>query len=61
MDQASILQNVVATEPDSVTGYRTFKLGGFEFSRDAYFVTVKWPRPDESARTRCTPTTSCAR
>ena len=37
------VQNVVATEPDKVTGYRSFHLGSFAFSRDAYFVTIKWP------------------
>jgi hypothetical protein len=39
----SVMQNVIATAPDKVTGYRTFQLGAFEFSRDAYFVTIKWP------------------
>ena len=37
------LQNVTASEPDPVTGYRIFRLGDFEFSRDAYFATIKWP------------------
>jgi hypothetical protein len=33
---------VDASEPDTATGYRAFKLGDFEFSRDAYFATVRW-------------------
>lgn len=44
----STLKNVIATEPDKVTGYRTFRLGSFEFSRDAYFVTIKWPAKGET-------------
>ena len=48
MNQPAILQNVAATDPDPTTGYRTFKLGDFEFSRDAYFVTVKWPSKGET-------------
>ena len=39
----SIMDNVVATEANPVTGYKTFKLGQFEFSRDEYFATIKWP------------------
>jgi|ERR1700674_838513 hypothetical protein len=35
--------DVVASGPDKVTGYRTFRLGSFEFTRDAYFATLKWP------------------
>lgn len=30
--------------PDNVNGYRSFKAGGFEFSRDEYFVHLKWPK-----------------
>jgi hypothetical protein len=33
---------VDATEPNEF-GYRTFRLGEFEFSRNEYFVYVKWP------------------
>src|ERR1700744_6427492 len=43
MDMSTLPQNVRASQPDAVTGYRTFQLGHFEFTRDAYFVTVKWP------------------
>jgi len=39
----SSVQNVIATEPNAVSGYRSFRLGAFEFHRDAYFVTVRWP------------------
>jgi len=42
------VQNVVATEPDKVTGYRSFHLGSFALSRDAYFVTIKWPAKGET-------------
>jgi hypothetical protein len=35
--------HVDASEPNPVTGYRTFTLGDFEFSRDAYFATLRWP------------------
>jgi Hydroquinone 1,2-dioxygenase large subunit N-terminal len=34
---------VNASAPDKVTGYKTFKLGKFELSRDEYFVKIKWP------------------
>jgi len=37
------LQSVTASGPDAVTGYRSFKLGAFGFSRDSYFVAVSWP------------------
>ncbi|EKS70309.1 MULTISPECIES: hypothetical protein [unclassified Caballeronia] len=43
MVQKSIQVDVVASEPHEVTGYRAFKLGEFEFSRDSYFATIKWP------------------
>jgi hypothetical protein len=33
---------VDASEPDPFTGYRAFTLGDFEFSRDAYFATIRW-------------------
>src|SRR5215831_9931573 len=39
----SVLANVKATEANSLTGYRSFCLGAFQFSRDAYFATVTWP------------------
>ena len=48
MDQTAVLQSVTATDPDKTSGYRAFTLGDFEFSRDAYFVTVKWPSKGES-------------
>jgi len=44
----SILQSIMATGPDQLTGYRTFRLGAFEFSRDAYFVKIKWPAKGET-------------
>ena len=37
------LGQVIATDPSNENGYRTFKLGKFELSRDEYFVTVRWP------------------
>ena len=35
---------VQASEPDNYYGYRSFKKGQFEFSRDEYFVKVRWPK-----------------
>ncbi|BBQ03036.1 hypothetical protein BSFA1_81640 (plasmid) [Burkholderia sp. SFA1] len=43
MVQKSNQVAVTASEPHEVTGYRAFKLGQFEFSRDSYFATIKWP------------------
>ena len=40
------MQNITASEPDRLTGYRAFRLGSFHFSRDAYFATVRWPAND---------------
>ncbi len=37
------LAPVVASEPSNATGYRSFRLGKFELSRDEYFVSVRWP------------------
>lgn len=34
---------VEASQPDPVTGYRSFKLGAFTLSRDEYFVRIQWP------------------
>jgi hypothetical protein len=34
---------VVSTDPSNENGYRAFKLGRFELSRDEYFVTIRWP------------------
>ena len=35
---------VEMSEPDNYYGYRTFRKGKFEFSRDEYFVRIKWPK-----------------
>ena len=32
-----------ASAPHPTTGYTSFELGRFSFSRDEYFVTVSWP------------------
>jgi hypothetical protein len=40
---STALTRVIATDPSNETGYRSFKLGKFELSRDEYFVTVRWP------------------
>ena len=32
-----------ATVPDNYTGYRTFRIGGFDFRRDEYFAHIAWP------------------
>lgn len=34
---------VLTSDADRTTGYRSFKLGGFEFRRDEYFARVSWP------------------
>ena len=36
---------IIATNPSKLTGYRDFQLGNFRFSRDEYFVYVRWPAP----------------
>ena len=38
---------VRASAADAVTGYRTFTLGSFNFSRDEYFVKITWPAKGE--------------
>jgi hypothetical protein len=40
---ALALDLVQASAPDPVTGYRSFTLGEFVLSRDAYFATIDWP------------------
>lgn len=37
--------SVVASAPNQTCGYRDFELGSFRFSRDEYFVYVRWPAP----------------
>ena len=44
------LAPVVASEPSNATGYRSFRLGKFELSRDEYFVSVRWPADRKSTR-----------
>ena len=48
---SAALTQVVATEPSNATGYRAFKLGDFELSRDEYFVPYHLAR-QRSARAR---------
>ena len=36
-----------ASEPND-HGYRSFRLGSFEFSRDAYFAHIEWPKGHHS-------------
>nr|WP_314557907.1 hydroxyquinol 1,2-dioxygenase [uncultured Pseudomonas sp.] len=36
---------VKASSPSNETGYRDFELGSFKFSRDEYFVYIRWPAP----------------
>jgi hypothetical protein len=38
---------VFTSDPDRITGYRAFKLGGFEFVRDEYFARISWPAKGE--------------
>lgn len=35
--------SVRASNPSNRTGYRSFELGSFKFSRDEYFVYIEWP------------------
>ena len=35
---------VATTGTNSDTGYDSFRLGGFEFSRDEYFAHISWPK-----------------
>ena len=37
-------QTIVATGTDEDTGYTSYRLGGFEFSRDEYFAHSHWPK-----------------
>ncbi|MBT3014415.1 MAG: hydroxyquinol 1,2-dioxygenase [Candidatus Thiodiazotropha sp. (ex Lucina aurantia)] len=37
--------NVKASAPNNETGYRSFELGSFKFSRDEYFIQIRWPAP----------------
>ena len=37
------MSSIKASAPDTKTGYKSFELGRFSFSRDEYFVTVRWP------------------
>ncbi len=41
MNTADVVE-VTASEPSTQTGYRSFNLGGFTFSRDEYFARVGW-------------------
>ena len=34
---------IAATGTDADTGYSSFQLGSFRFSRDEYFAHVEWP------------------
>jgi hypothetical protein len=40
---ALALDLVQSSAPDDVNGYRSFTLGEFKLSRDAYFATIDWP------------------
>lgn len=42
---------VMASKPDKTSGYREFQLGSFHFSRDEYFVYVRWPAPANGQQT----------
>ncbi len=39
---------VKSSEASNRTGYRSFELGSFKFSRDEYFVYVEWPSENGS-------------
>ena len=38
------MSTIEMSEPDNYYGYRSFKQGKFEFSRDEYFVRIRWPK-----------------
>ena len=41
----TVLNSEVATSKDvNKQGYHSHTFGGFEFSRDEYFVHIKWPK-----------------
>ena len=39
---------VIASNASNRTGYRSFELGSFKFSRDEYFVYIEWPSANGS-------------
>ena len=41
--QMSSPEGVTASPASNLTGYRSFSLGSFNFSRDEYFVRLTWP------------------
>ena len=54
-DQSNFAADTVrAGAPDSVTGYRQFSIGAFEFLRDEYFVKISWPAKGQK-RTHAVP------
>jgi preprotein translocase subunit SecE len=46
--QSITLPAVQASAANNRTGYRSFTLGSFQFSRDEYFVHVSWPAKDRT-------------
>jgi hypothetical protein len=42
----AIRQEVTATPASNLTGYRSFEMGSFSFSRDEYFAHIKWKTPE---------------
>lgn len=54
MNEENGSQNVLeirvnASEPDADTGYRSFEISSFTFSRDEYFATIGWTAPNGQA------------
>lgn len=45
MTAPAIITAEKTSAPSDVTGYLDFELGSFRFSRDEYFVYVRWPAP----------------
>ena len=41
MDAQTTRIAATGTNPD--TGYTSYRLGGFEFTRDEYFAHIEWP------------------
>ena len=42
MDAQTTRIAATGTNPD--TGYTSYRLGGFEFTRDEYFAHIEWPK-----------------
>src|SRR6187402_2712688 len=44
MAMDAITTRIAATGTNPDTGYTSYRLGGFEFTRDEYFAHIRWPK-----------------